>query len=138
MITIDLDNVDFKLHSWGIQAMQNKFITQIMRIRNENVLQQNILFDTIVVSPIIFNFIADCGGFGKFQSLSVESDGESLTKVGYLNHLEVWLDLNLPRHECYLTLSSTDLRDSKIEDILSESSVSKCYKVEIMVSSSVL
>ena len=140
MIEIDLDNVDLKTYQWNIQAMQNKFITNIIRIRNENVLNQNILFDKLVVSPVIYNFISDCGGFGQFQKLNVNYDDySSPIQVGYmLNHLGIWLDFDLPRHECYLTLDSTDLRDSKIEDILNEEQVNKCYQVKILILSSVL
>jgi hypothetical protein len=141
MIEIDLDNLG-GTHSfnWTIQAMQNKFFTNIIRIRNENVLSQNILFDKLVVSPIIFNFISDSGGFGQFQKLNVNfEDYENPTLVGYiLDHLGIWLDFNLPRYQCYLTLDSIDMRESKIEDLLSEEIVSKCYQVDIVVNSSVL
>lgn len=107
----------------GVSYVARRMLDEVIRLRNQYFMKNEFLFDRIYVSPTIANFFSDLGGFSAYP---ISSYLDSTTQfIGMVSDIKVFVDLEVNRNQIILSIGKTQIREVKINSIISDMEVKK-------------
>lgn len=139
MIEINLDKKTELASSYeNYGSLQRRLITEIIRIKNQYLIDNGFNPTKLIVGTRIFNAISDVAGYSTNGYKISDDSFDDPTKVGKLMDMDVYLYVEMDINLIRMTIDTNLIRDIKIESILSDINIGDKFTVDIKVISSII
>jgi len=129
----ELDNTTSSYHT-----IQRRFVTEIVRIRNQYLMDNGFNPTKLIVGSRIFNVISDVAAYSTGGYKLTDDSFDQPTKVGKLMGIDVYLYVEMDINLMKMTTDDDIIRDMKIESILNDINISDKFTIDIKVISSII
>jgi len=129
----ELDNTTSSYHT-----IQRRFVTEIVRIRNQYLMDNGFNPTKLIVGSRIFNVISDVAAYSTGGYKLTDDSFDQPTKVGKLMGIDVYLYVEMDINLMKMTTDDDIIRDMKIESILNDVNIGDKFTIDIKVISSII
>lgn len=129
----ELDNTTSSYHT-----IQRRFVTEIVRIRNQYLMDNGFNPTKLIVGSRIFNVISDVAAYSTGGYKLTDDSFDQPTKVGKLMGIDVYLYVEMDINLMKMTTDDDIIRDMKIESILNDVNIGDRFTIDIKVISSII
>ena len=129
----ELDNTSSSYHT-----IQRRFVTEIVRIRNQYLMDNGFNPTKLIVGSRIFNVISDVAAYSTGGYKLTDDSFDQPTKVGKLMGIDVYLYVEMDINLMKMTTDDDIIRDMKIESILNDVNIGDKFTIDIKVISSII
>jgi hypothetical protein len=137
MIEVNLDE-ELDNNTSSYHTIQRKLVTEIVRVKNQYLIDNGFNPTKLIVGSRIFNIISDVSAYSTGGYKLTDDSFDQPTLVGKLMDIDVYLYVEMDINLIRLTTDTDVIRDMKIESILNDVNISDKFTIDIKVVSSII